>query len=393
MDIKEVIYKIEELKKMEENKVERINEFLEQCNTDVKEIGFIYSNFGKLYSINKDNREYLIDNFERIYINGNLDEKIKNMLLVSYIDAQYKNYNYKDAEKKYKVLINCNIDDFKVYIGMAEYCMITRRYDNANDYFEKSKKLCNDDYYLGLIEKKEDEMKTKKDKGGYLPASSDNKKIYKEFMNTLGIEIELPVIRTKAPDKIPKGEYPKCEEIKDAGFKTFVAFDLETTGRSNSKDSIIEIAAIRVINGKVDESNKFIFQELVHPYKSRIPVDVEKLTGITNEMVYESREIWEVFNDFADWLGDDILLGYNCMSFDCKFMERAGRLSNRVINNQYFDVMKYAKKNIKKFDTIDAKLVNVGISLGIENPQAHRALADAITTARVYLKILELDNI
>ena len=29
-------------------------------------------------------------------------------------------------------------------------------------------------------------------------------------------------------------------------------------------------------------------------------------------------------------------------------------------------------------------------SIGIKNPQAHRALADAITTAKVYLKLLEI---
>ena len=36
-----------------------------------------------------------------------------------------------------------------------------------------------------------------------------------------------------------------------------------------------------------------------------------------------------------------------------------------------------------------AKLVE---KLGIENPRAHRALADAITTARVYLKLKEMDG-
>jgi len=30
--------------------------------------------------------------------------------------------------------------------------------------------------------------------------------------------------------------------------------------------------------------------------------------------------------------------------------------------------------------------------LGIENPKAHRALADAITTARVYLRLKEMDK-
>jgi DNA polymerase III epsilon subunit-like protein len=35
-------------------------------------------------------------------------------------------------------------------------------------------------------------------------------------------------------------------------------------------------------------------------------------------------------------------------------------------------------------------LIKLGEMLGIENPQAHRALADAETTAKIYLKLMEL---
>ena len=55
--------------------------------------------------------------------------------------------------------------------------------------------------------------------------------------------------------------------------------------------------------------------------------------------------------------------------------------------------MKYAKKYNKEIDSDDLKLTNIGLSLGIKNPQAHRALADAITTAKVYLELLrKFDN-
>ena len=63
-----------------------------------------------------------------------------------------------------------------------------------------------------------------------------------------------------------------------------------------------------------------------------------------------------------------------------------------IINNQYFDVMHLVKKYKKSLDTENMTLVQVGKALGIENPQAHRALADAITTAKIYLKIIELNK-
>ena len=216
-----------------------------------------------------------------------------------------------------------------------------------------------------------------------MPSSQENKEKYIEFMKTINIEIEKTVSRTKVPDKISNDDYPLPIELKESGFKSFVAFDLETTGIDHTKDSITEIAAIRVVNGEIVESKEFIFQELVHPYKKRIPENVEKITGITNEMVHKCREVWEVFKDFSEFIGDDILVGYNCMSFDSKFLRRAGRLSNKIITNKYFDVMNY----IKKFESVlhyeNKTLSCISGLLGITNPNAHRALADSVTTAKV----------
>ena len=77
-------------------------------------------------------------------------------------------------------------------------------------------------------------------------------------MKTLNIEIILP---TKAPSKIAKSDYPKPIELKEANFNSFVAFDLETTGIDPNKDAITELAAIRVVNGQIQETKEYIFQE------------------------------------------------------------------------------------------------------------------------------------
>ena len=225
-----------------------------------------------------------------------------------------------------------------------------------------------------------------------MPSNNDNKEMYAHFLEKIGLADAKALLGVKQPEKIKVGEYPLPIEKKIPDFNSFIAFDVETTGIDHSKDSITEIAAIKVVNGEIVEKKDFIFQELVKPYKKKIPKNVEELTGITNKMVAECRNIWEVFPDFVKFIENNVLVGYNCMTFDSKFLVRAGRLSNLIINNQYFDVMHLVKKYKKSLDTENMTLVQVGKALGIENPQAHRALADAITTAKVYLKILELNR-
>ena len=174
-----------------------------------------------------------------------------------------------------------------------------------------------------------------------------------------------------------------------------MAFDIETTGRSSKTDSIIEIGAIKVVGDRIVESERFTFQELVQPldYKKVSP-EIEALTGITNAEAYAARPVWEVLPEFMNFVGDSVLLGFNCIIFDSRFMVRAGRYSNTIIENKYFDVMRFADSFKEKLgiDAKKASLQELADKLGIENPQAHRALADAITTAKVFLRLKELNG-
>ena len=107
-------------------------------------------------------------------------------------------------------------------------------------------------------------------------------------------------------------------------------------------------------------------------------------------MVSNARMVRDVFNDFADFIGDLVLAGYNNKRFDSSMLRRAGRYANRVINNKQSDLLPMAKK---KTNLKDAKLNTVANYYGIENPRAHRAYADAITTARLYVAIKQSEKI
>ena len=396
--INEIIEKLRNIENIEYDEYrEIINNVASNYDTPFKEYCLIMSNVRKYYRVPKINQNYLLENAYVCLESELISNKDKNIIKTLLLDTYYKNYLFENAESIAETLKDEMLDELSLY-ALGDYYMITRRYDIAESLLENAIMICHDETTMNyLTDKLVDCTERKKGRlnGGkaeYMPSSNENKRKYRAFMKTLNKEVELPVEREQAPEKITKSNYPLPVELTTSGFKTFVAFDIETTGIDHTKDSITEIAAIRVVDGQIIESQKFIFQELVHPYKVKIPENVEKITGITNEMVYTAREVWEVFKDFASFIKDDVLVGYNCMAFDSKFLTRAGRLSNIVIKNQYFDVMKYVKKFDRVLNYDSKSLTNISNILGITNPNAHRALSDSITTAKVYLKLLEMEE-
>ena len=90
------------------------------------------------------------------------------------------------------------------------------------------------------------------------------------------------------------------------------------------------------------------------------------------------------------FVDDDVMVGFNSVQFDCKFLKRAGRVSGMKIYNKQFDVMTYAAKNADRLGLPQCKGGRVSLAAlsdfyGIINPEAHRALADAITTAKIFV--------
>ena len=58
---------------------------------------------------------------------------------------------------------------------------------------------------------------------------------------------------------------------KEADFDSFVAFDFETTGVNSNRDAIIEVGAIRVVNGRLNRSPS---SRQLKKYKIFLPVEI-----------------------------------------------------------------------------------------------------------------------
>lgn len=359
-------------------------------------------------SVIKENRNQLYEIYDSCDDIDALSQNELNTIKGFLIDALYKDYLYQEAEDLTEEVLNSDDIPFYTYATIAEFYTKTRRYSEADSVLAKSREICGDnDFYHKIVAKRQNEnnnYREKKEKGKteYMPNPKGNKdeikQRYLDFLNSIGIDTGSDYLKlanaNKIPSPIKKEKYPEPVFIYEPDFDNFVAFDLETTGLSSNYNSIIEIGAIKVKDGEIIEKKEFTFQEFVKPFRSMLTEEVEELTGITLLDLMSARQMWKVFTDFMDFVGGNVLLGYNCNRFDSKFMTRAGRYSHIEIKNPYFDVMLYAEQFRKQLG-ITSKGISLELlcdKLGVTNPEAHRALADAITTAKVFLELKKLDE-
>ena len=161
--------------------------------------------------------------------------------------------------------------------------------------------------------------------------------------------------------------------------KTFVVFDLETTGLNADSDEIIEFGAVKIKDGKVTET----FSCFVKP-KNSIPTEATAINGITNDMVSDAYGINQVLPDFHLFCKDAILVAYN-IPFDYGFINFAAKTMGLQFDNEQLDVLLIAKDRLPGLKNY--KLATVCASVGVSLIGAHRAVNDAAATAELFIKI------
>lgn len=354
----------------------------EGLKTYYKVLYFAKNNCG----VKKENRDFLLKNADGLLSDGELSPAQKSRIKGLLLDLYMSSHDYSSADKLAAELSGENELPKQAIYTLTVFFGRTRRYEKAEktalDFIDKNSA----DPFCNTVNKEYENIKSRHNGTlkEYIPKSNEDAEKYFSFLDSLDIAYEKP---RRIPKAIPVSEYPAPQTADGTVYNDFVAFDVETTGKDSKKDSIIELAAVKVRNGKIVDT----FSELVRPIDKKLSEKITEITGITAKDLESAREIWEVFPDFLKFIEDDVLIGYNSVSFDSKFLVRAGRYSNIIIKNKHFDVMNYSLKfkrqlGIKK----TVKLVQLGELLGIENPQAHRALADAETTAKIYLKLVKM---
>jgi DNA polymerase III subunit epsilon len=166
-----------------------------------------------------------------------------------------------------------------------------------------------------------------------------------------------------------------------------VVFDTETTGlRPNEGDELLSIGAVRVVNGRILTGETF--ERLINPGRG-IPPCATRVHGITAEMVRDKPPAEVVLPQFKSFVGNSVLVAYNA-AFDMKFLEQKAGQAGVKFDNPVLDALLLSV--YLHPDVCDFSLSGNADRLGIEVIARHTALGDAMTTAAIFVKLLDLLN-
>jgi len=170
---------------------------------------------------------------------------------------------------------------------------------------------------------------------------------------------------------------------EDAGPRAYVVIDVETTGLDPFKDHILELAAVKMINGR--EAGRF--QSLVSPMGEITPA-IEKLTGISNgEAVSEGKPLLTVLSCFLDFIGPLPVVSHNA-EFDCSFIQAACEdCGIEGFENDAIDTLKLANRKVPGIANYRLETLTSVLELSIR--ETHRALPDCLSTRDLFVKLIE----
>jgi DNA polymerase III epsilon subunit family exonuclease len=162
--------------------------------------------------------------------------------------------------------------------------------------------------------------------------------------------------------------------------------DVETTGASaDFGHRVIELGIVRVEGGR----NVAEYQQLIDPQR-RVSPGVTALTGISQRMVDGQPTFADQLPRAMELLRGAAVLGHN-VRFDLSFLRKEFRRTGQEITEALgsVPVMDTVRIARRRFGRGGNGLQQLAPRLGYQPTTAHRALADAQTTAFVFEKLME----
>ena len=160
-------------------------------------------------------------------------------------------------------------------------------------------------------------------------------------------------------------------------FRDFTAVDIETTDKDVARTELVEIAAVRVREGKVIDE----FRSLVKPNVAIVTAAFEA-HGISEADVTNAPPFESVWPEFRAFCGNDVVVAHNGHNFDFAVLRRMTG-DAECGGLQMYDSLVLARE----VRTGSASLENLAKVYGVDPGRAHHALDDTRTLAEVFLRL------
>ena len=152
----------------------------------------------------------------------------------------------------------------------------------------------------------------------------------------------------------------------------FCIVDIETNGSKIEKHQIIEIAALKIKNGKVIDS----YESLV--YAKEINPHISEITGIRAEDTIDAPDLKTVMKEFKLFLQDAVFIAHD-VKFDYNFISQSmQKVGLEAILNRTLCSLALAERTVVSF-RYALSYLNETFNLN-KNATHHRAMSDVVTT-------------
>ena len=165
-----------------------------------------------------------------------------------------------------------------------------------------------------------------------------------------------------------------------------IVFDTETTGLSPQEgDKLVEIGAVELINHMPTGRT---YHQYINPERD-VPEEVVKVHGLTYDFLKNYPKLYEIAQDFIDFVGEDGILVAHNASFDINFINYEFKHKGfpTYPQSRVIDTLEIARE---KFPGARNNLDALCRRFNIDNSARtkHGALLDAELLSEVYLELL-----
>ena len=167
--------------------------------------------------------------------------------------------------------------------------------------------------------------------------------------------------------------------------QTYVVFDFETTGfNAGGGDSVIEIGAVKLLNGEIIDR----YDELVNPGRL-LPKKITELTSITDEMLKDCDNEENAMKRFIEWFGTCPMVAHNAR-FDVSFLEMAYQKYNLgTFKNTVIDTLELSRALDNGYARHGLSAITKRYGITFDEEGHHRGDYDAEATALVFHKMMK----